>query len=188
MFENFFQGMTSLQQSFWYLAFGASLIFLFQTILTFAGTDASADLDADFDGEFHHVDAPFELFTFRNLINFLLGFGWTGAAFYGKINDYVLVMTAALVGIIFVGLFFFIIKQFLKLQEDNTFSIQKAVGKIATVYITIPAQKTGKGKVQLSINGSFHELNAITENDEIVSGESVKVLKAENDTLIVEKF
>lgn len=189
MFENYFQGMTNLQQAFWYLAFGASLIFIFQTILTFTGTDSSADLDADFDGDFHHVDAPFELFTFRNLINFFLGFGWTGAAFYGKMSDYLLVIIAAIVGLIFIGLFFFIIKQFMKLQEDNSFSIENAVGKIASVYITIPGKKSGKGKVQLSIKGSFHELAAITEDENDISfGESVKILKVENDTLVVEQF
>lgn len=189
MFDNFFQGMTTLQQAFWYLAFFASIIFLFQTILTFIGTDASADLDADFDGEFHNVEAPFELFTFRNLINFLLGFGWTGAAFYGKFNDFLLVILAALVGLIFIGVFFFIIKQLMKLQEDNTFKIENTVGKIASVYITIPAKKIGKGKVQLSINGSYHEIEAITEGEiEITSGENVKIINIENETLIVEKI
>ncbi len=186
---DFFSGMTTLQQAFWYLAFFASAIFLFQTILTFLGTDASADVDADFNGDFHNVEAPFELFTFRNLINFLLGFGWTGAAFYGKMNDYLLLAFATIVGLVFIAIFFIIIKQFMKLQEDNTFKIENTIGKTGSVYITIPAKKTGKGKVQLSINGSYHELDAVTEQQTSIStGENVKVLLVENNTLIVEKI
>ena len=76
MIPEYFSAMPILQQSFWYLAFFASLIFIFQTILTLVGTH-SADMGTDFDSDSNHFDAPFELFTFRNLINFLLGFGWT---------------------------------------------------------------------------------------------------------------
>ena len=184
---DFFTGMSVLQQAFWYSALLSSIIFLLQTILTFVGVESS-DLDADFDGDFHHVDAPFEWFTFRNLIKFLLGFGWTGVAFFGEMNDYLLVALATLVGLIFVAIFFIIIKQFLKLQEDNTFQMEKSIGKNAEVYLKIPAHKSGTGKIQVSINGSFHELNAVTEGEEILSGESVKIINTENKILIVEKI
>ena len=77
----------------------------------------------------------------------------------------------------------------MKLQEDNTFKIENTIGKTGSVYITIPAKKTGKGKVQLSINGSYHELDAVTEQQTSIStGENVKVLLVENNTLIVEKI
>ncbi|MGA9212992.1 NfeD family protein [Kaistella sp.] len=189
MIPEFFSEMPALQQAFWYLAFFASLIFIFQTILTLFGTDASADLNADFDGDFHNVEAPFELFSFRNLINFLLGFGWTGVAFYGKMNEVFLVIIAFVVGIIFVGIFFFIIKQILKLQEDNTFNLNNTLEKTAQVYINIPPHKSGFGKIQLSINGSFHELEAFTEDEEkINSGESVRIVRIENQILFVEKI
>lgn len=189
MVPEFFSEMPVLQQSFWYLAFFASLIFVFQTVMTFIGTDASADLDADFDGDFHNVEAPFELFSFRNLINFLLGFSWTGVAFYGKMPEAFLMIFATVVGGIFVGIFFLIIKQIMKLQEDNTFNVNNALGKTAQVYMNIPAQKAGSGKVQLSIHGSFHELEAVTEELEMIrAGESVRILKVENQVLIVEKI
>lgn len=189
MLPEYFSEMPTLQQAFWYLAFFASLIFIFQTIMTFLGTDGSADLDADFDGDFHHVEAPFELFTFRNLINFLLGFGWTGVAFYGKMPEFLLIILALVVGLTFVAIFFFIIKQILKLQEDNTFNINNTWGKTAQVYMNIPPQKSGSGKVQVSIAGSFHELEAVTDHFEMIhSGETVRIVKVENQTLTVEKI
>ncbi len=103
-------------------------------------------------------------------------------------NDYLLVALATLVGLIFVAIFFIIIKQFLKLQEDNTFQMEKTIGKTAEVYLKIPAHKSGTGKIQVSINGSFHELNAVTEGEEILSGASVKIINTENKILIVEKI
>jgi len=38
----------------------------------------------------------------------------------------------------------------------------------------------------ISVNGAFHELEAMTENDRIPSGSAVKVIKIENNILIVE--
>ena len=104
-------------------------------------------------------------------------------------NEAILIIISFVVGLIFVGIFFFIIKQILKLQEDNTFNINNTVGKTAQVYINIPANNSGSGKVQLSINGSFHELDAFTEDvKKINSGETVRIVRVENQVLFVEKI
>lgn len=186
---DFLQGMDSLQQAFWWTAIAASLIFVVQTILTLVGSDASDGINADFDGNLDHADAPFQLFSFRNLINFLLGFGWAGVAFFQAIsNKTILVLVAGLVGVVFVLLYFVIIKQILKLSEDNTFDINKLVGRTGEVYLNIPEHKSGKGKILISLNGSNHELLAISETDFIASGAIVKVIKVDNQILIVEKI
>ena len=190
MIPEFFSEMPALQQSFWYLVFFASIIFIFRTIMTFLGSaDTSTDLDAGVDGDFHDVKAPFKLFSFRNLINFLLGFGWTGVVFYGKMNDAILVILAFVVGLIFVVIFLSRIKQNLQSQEDNTFNINSTVGQTAEVCRTIPAYKLGSGKVQVSFKGSVHELEAVTEQEKkIYAGNKVKVTKVENQVLFVEKI
>ena len=186
---DFFVGMSTLQQSFWWVAIIASLIFLVQLIFTIIGTDFTDGLHADFDGDLDAVHGPFQLFSFRNLVNFLMGFGWTGVAFYHSFeNQMFLVILAAIVGCLFVVIFFIVIKQILKLTEDNTFNINKLIGKTAEVYIRIPAQKSGTGKVQVSLNGSNHELLAITETEEISSGNLVKIIRIEEKILIVEKI
>lgn len=187
---NFFDGMDPLLEGFWIVAIVASLIFLVQTILTFIGGDSSTGLEADFDGDLDHVDAPFQLFTLRNLINFLLGFGWTGVAFYSSISSKTLLIVLAIgVGILFVFLFFFLISQILKLTEDNTFNINNLLGKTGEVYLTIPSNKSGMGKVQISWQGSNHELQAMTKSDEdISSGSVVKVDEIQNQILMVSKI
>lgn len=186
---DFFDGMSTLQQSFWWVAIIASLIFLVQLIFTIIGTDLSDGLGADFDGNLDAVHGPFQLFSFRNLINFLMGFGWTGVAFYHSIqNQMFLIILATLVGIVFVVIFFVVIKQILKLTEDNTFNIDKLIGKTAEVYLRIPGSRSGNGKIQVSLNGTNHELLAITETGEIASGSLVRIIRVEEKVLIVEKI
>ena len=90
------------------VAIPTSLIFLIQTIMTFAGVDATDGLEADFDGELAHGETPFQLFSLRNLINFLLGFSWTGVSFFNTIeNKPLLIGLAVLVGSLLFTFFFF---------------------------------------------------------------------------------
>ena len=63
------------------------------------------------------------------------------------------------------------------------------LNKTAEVYLAIPGNKNGKGKIMISVKGSFHELDAMTEQDKIASGAVVKVVRIESDNiLIVEKI
>jgi hypothetical protein len=186
----FFENLDPLLRAFWFVAIPTSLIFVIQTIMTFIGVDATDGLEADFDSDLNGGDAPFQLFSLRNLINFLLGFSWSGVSFYNSISSpVILILVCFAIGVAFVALFFVIIKQIQKLAEDNSFKISNTLNKTAEVYLTIPENKKGLGKVIISVNGSVHELSAMTENDKIASGSVVKVLKIEsNSILIVEKI
>lgn len=187
---NFLENYEPLLRAFWYIALPVSLFFVLQTVMTFMGVGGE-DIETELESEGHHsTDTPFELFTLRNLINFLLGFSWSGISFYDSIaNKTILIVVAFLVGIAFVALFFFTIKQMMRLNENNSFSLAKTINQTGTVYLTIPEKKSGKGKIQISVNGSFHELDALTENDRIETGTMVKVIKIENNAvLIVEKI
>jgi hypothetical protein len=154
--------------------------------MTFAGADAHDGLDADFNSDLTGTDAPFQLFSFRNLINFLLGFSWTGISFYTLItNEIVLIALSFFVGVAFIVIFFLIIRQIERLAEDNSFRIANALNKTGSVYLSIPGKKTGSGKVQVSVNGAFHELDAVTENEKIESSAMVRIIKIESNSLVV---
>jgi len=167
MFD-FLENLEVLHRSFWYVALFSSLVFVVQAVLTFIGSD----------------------FSLRNLTNFLLGFGWAGVAFYPMIeNKFLLTILAAAVGVGFVLIFFLVIKQLLKLSEDNTFKINDLKNKTGEVYLKIPAQSLGKGKVLISLKGTNHELYAITNSEtDILSGELIKVVDIKDEILIVEKI
>lgn len=185
----FLNALEPLLKIFWYVAIAASVLFIIQTIMTFVGMDGSDGVEADFDGDLGHDTAPGQYFSFRNFINFLLGFSWTGVLFYDKIESKALLVAfAVLVGLSFLLAFFYILKQMKKLAEDNSTKIEQALGKTAEVYLSIPARKTGKGKILVSIQGSTKELYAVSEGDTIPTSASVKIIGIENEsTLIVEQ-
>jgi hypothetical protein len=178
-----------LLKTFWYIAIPTSLIFLIQSIMTFFGADSSDGLDTDFDGDLGTGDSPFQLFSFRNLIHFLLGFSWSGISFFPIIsNQILLILVSFVIGILFVYLFFLLMNQVRGLAEDNTFKIESTLNKTAEVYLSIPENKTGKGKILISINGSFRELDAMTEKNRIPTCSVVKILKVKNKILLVEEI
>ena len=180
------ENLEPILKTFWFIAIPTSIIFLIQTILTFVGADFSEGIDTDFETDFHDGHSGFELFSLRNLINFLLGFSWSGIAFYDTISNKILLIAISfVVGILFILLFFIVIKQVQKLAEDNSFQFSNTLNKTAEVYLSIPKNKSGKGKIMISVNGAFHELEAMTEHDAIPSRKIVKVIKIENQNILI---
>ena len=120
------------------------------------------------------------------MIHFLLGFSWTGISFYSTIaNKTLLVFLSLGVGTLFVLAFFFIINKIQDFAEDNSFKISETIEKVADVYLVIPGGKQGKGKIQISIKGSFREIDAMTEGEKIETGSSVKILRTEGDSIVI---
>lgn len=185
--KEFFANMETIQQMYWYIAIGVSVIFIIQTIMTFAGADSDTGGDADFDGNLDGGDAPFQLFSLRNLINFLLGFGWTGASLYNAFDSKVVVgILATIVGLVFVGIFFLVFRALMRLAEDNSFKIEETIGKTGDVYTRILGEGKGKGKIFISVRGTTHELNAMTHGKENIEvGTIVKVTAVDNGILTV---
>ena len=184
-----FNNFDTLLKGFWMVAIPSSVIFIIQMILTFIGSDASDGTSADFDGDLNGGDTPFQLFSFRNLMNFLLGFSWTGISFYKIIhNQLLLIALATIVGALFVYLFFLIIRALMKLSEDNTFKLSETIGKTAEVYIPIPEYKQGRGKVTISVRGTIHELDAMTTGERLPSNTIVKIISIDDAVLFVERL
>jgi membrane protein implicated in regulation of membrane protease activity len=181
-----FNSLEPMLKIYWGIALVASLIFVMQVIISLAGGDFD-NMDFDADGDSHGVSG---FFSGRNLVNFLLGAGWAGVALYGTISSKALLtFVAVVVGVVFVLMFFAMIKALLKLQKDNTFRIEETLNKVASVYLTIPENKSRNGKIQISVRGSTHEIDALTEGERIPTGENVRVVEALGNYLVlVEKL
>lgn len=183
-----YNALEPAQKIFWMVAIIASIVFVIQTIMTFIGLDHDTDLDA---GGLDGVDADgvSGFFTLKNLVNFLLGYGWAGICFKNVISSPAWLQAAAVgVGVAFVIIWVIIVRQVMKLGVDKTFHIEESVGAVADVYLRIPAPGGGKGKVQVSVRGSVHELDAVSANDEIPTGAKAKILRTiGTDTVEVEK-
>ena len=54
------------------------------------------------------------------------------------------------------------------------------------MYLRIPAARSGRGKVQVSVKGSVHEIDAMTDRDEeIATGGQVKIVEVLGDDLLL---
>jgi len=187
-----FNSLEPLQKVFWVIACTASLVFIIQTVMTFVGLGTDTDIDAgpmDSIGDSVDDGDLSGVFSFRNLINFLLGYGWTGVLLYDSFDKVIWLETVAiLVGLAFVLAFVFMFRQVMKLSHDGSFHMNEAIGLTADVYLRIPASRSGRGKVQVSVKGSVHEIDAVTDSDaEIPTGGQVKILEVLGDDLLLVK-
>ncbi len=190
-FTTWFSSMELLLQVFWVFAIVSSLFFVVQLVMTLIGIDGG-DVDTDvsgFDADAADVDG-FSLFTVKNFIHFALGIGWTGVSLWNVIpNRYVLILIALLVGVVLVMVFLWLFRKLMKLESRGSYNPADCVGSVADVYIPIPAERSGTGKVQLSIRSAVVEMDAQTNGDRLSTGTKVRVTELLNShTVVVEKL
>ena len=183
-----FQGLEPAAKVFWGCAIISSTVFLSQAILTMIGMDHDMDFDVgDFDGNTMDTGGAVSLFSIRSLVNFFVGFGWAGVSFYNDISSKALLYFVAIcVGCLFSYATVFLIKKMKKLEHNGAYKIADCVGKSCDVYLRIPAAGEGKGKVQISLNGSIHEFDAESTGEALATGRRVKVVAVEGNVLKVE--
>lgn len=184
--------LSTAMQVLWAITLSASLIFVIQTVMTFLGLgdhDADFDLDTS-DGSFD-ADPSMNLLTFRNLVNFCMGFGWTAVLMHEKIqSNAMLIIVSVIVGILLVTVVMWIFKWLSGMQQTGNIDVHKsAVGCEGKVYLTIPGERKGEGKVQITINNAVREYDAVTDGETIPTGKAIKVTEVINDyTLLVEEL
>ena len=152
------------------------------------------DMDTDFDvpdGGFEG-DPSMNLYTFRNLVNFLLGMSWTAILLQEQIASKALLMIIAfVVGALLVFAVMMMFKGLSKMQQSGNIDVYKsAIGCNGKVYLTVPAERKGTGKVQININNSVREYDALTDSeDDLKTGTSIKVTEVlDTNTLLVEEI
>ena len=197
MIATWWADLSPVMKLLWGVTLTATLIFIIQTVMTFLGADADStdfdmDVDTSMDGsDLSNIDSGANLYTFRNFVNFFLGFGWTAIILQPSVKSTaVLVIIAVLVGIALVALVMYMFKWLYSMQQSGNINVYKsAVGCQGKCYLRIPAERAGEGKVQITIQGAVREYNAVTDGDEIKTGTSVKVLEAiDGNTLLVEEL
>lgn len=185
--SSWWQALTSLEKTFWVIALLFSFLFLLQTVLSFIGGDtgeAGGDADAsigDDDGTGH------QFFTIKNMIAFFTIFAWTGlACLKGGMSSGASIGIGVLAGSGVAVMMAVLIKSMSKLKQSGTLQIKNSVGLIAETYLFIPAKRGGFGKVHIKVQGSLHELQAITDDEEqIATGKLVKVVGTLNDSTLL---
>ncbi|MGQ0613756.1 MAG: hypothetical protein ACT4PV_08475 [Planctomycetaceae bacterium] len=156
---------------------GATLLLL-QVVLQLFGLYGDADLDAGHDGAGAdgHGSAFFGFLSFKALSSFSGIFGLTGLVMLGQSGSrhirLAVATGAGLAGVVLVG---WMMRGLSKLSASGTVNLENAVGKTASVYLRIPGERSGAGKVTVEIQGRTMEISAITDGSPIATGTRVKV-------------
>ena len=196
MLATWWADLSPIMKILWGITLTTSLIFIIQSVMTFLGADADTDFDVDVDtsmdgADLSNIEGGSNLYTFRNFVNFFLGFGWTAILLEGQVKSTaLLIVIAALVGVGLVAAVMYLFKWLSTMQQSGNINVYKAaVGCQGKCYLTIPAERAGEGKVQITIQGAVREYNAVTDGDAIKTGTPIKVVEAINaNTLLVEEL
>ena len=180
---------------FW-IAAAASVFLIIQFILTlvsFGGADTDLDVDGDglTDGLDGDVGTGIDIFTIKGLTAFFALGGWVGllsCILLPKELSWISVFPAVLVGFgAMVGVAF-LMKSMLKLQQSGNIDKKNIVGKTATVYVTVQPSYTGRGKVTMTLQGQYTELDAVTDQPApIYNGERVVIVEYYDSTALVRR-
>jgi membrane protein implicated in regulation of membrane protease activity len=104
-------------------------------------------------------------------------------------NTALTIIAATLIGAAFMYIVFWLMNAIFKLRDSGNIEYENAIGKVATVYITIPPRREGAGQVQVVVQGRLREVSAVTDNEErLAPGAKVVVSKLlDATTFVVQK-
>ncbi len=173
---------------YFFVASTATIFLVLQFLLSLIGI-GDFGFEGDIDGETGLETDSGDVsgfFSLRGILSFLSVFGWTGLVtlqmdihyFVGIVISIVAgAVMMFLVGILFIGIH--------KLSVDNTAKTKNSLDKNGTVYLPIPKNMSGQGKITIRFDGAERELRAITEESEdIQRGVMVKVVEIIDSGLV----
>jgi membrane protein implicated in regulation of membrane protease activity len=182
------QSLAFFDKIFWAIALLFSAIFLLQSIISlFAGGDFD-DISGDADDAIGGDDgAGHQFFTIKNMIAFFTIFGWMGIAVHSSgAGKFITVAVALSAGIAIVLVMALLLKNVHRLRHDGTMQIRNAIGLTGNTYLLIPAKRSGQGKVHIKVQGSLHELPAMTDDElDIATGRLIKVTSIINERILL---
>lgn len=154
--------------------------------------DLDADVDFDADGDHSHVGSTwlFGVISFRTVIAALAFFGLFGLAAdkAGATAIYTLLIAAA-AGLAAMYGVYWMYRAMDSLKSEGTVRIGRAVGREGTVYVTVPAENSGNGKIQINLQNRTMEYLALTPGHKLPPGAKVVVTNViTSDTVEVESI
>ena len=185
---DWWNSLSLASQIFTAMAVPATVVMIIQALLLLFGGGSDLDVDVD---DVSELDAAasegLSLISVRGIVAFFSVGGWVGlicdTGELPVVISAIIATAAGLAAMIGVALLF---KAIMKLQTSGNIVIQNAVGKTATVYIPIPPNKEGRGKVTVLVQNSFVELEAITEDGRCLeTNETVTICAVADDITVV---
>ncbi len=176
-------------------AIPGTVILILQTIMLLFGfghEDGEADAgvhmdDAHVDGHGADSGDGLALFSVRGIVAFFSVGGWTGLALNASGMPVALtVLLAFLAGLLAMVAVAWIMKSALRLQSSGNLDMNNTVGLTGRVYIRIPAGGRDTGKVSLTVQERYSELEAVTDaSRDLAAGEAVRVTGVQQGGVLV---
>lgn len=186
--REWFEQLTALEQVYLWLGVAATAFMLVQIILM-CFSAFGGDLDLDGDGEIDvDTDAGVSLFTVKSITAFFAVGAWAGLLTCALVADalqWLSIVVALAAGIAAWAVVIVIMRAILKLQCNGAVQPEKLVGLRATVYVSVPAARGGRGKVTLNAQGRYMELDAVTDGEKLSVDAAVEIVATENECAVV---
>ncbi len=187
-----YSSLTVMEQIFFWLGIISS-VFLVVQIVLMCFSAFGGDLDLDGDGDIDvDTDSGVSIFTVKSITAFFAVGSWAGLLTCTLSPDnlkWLGIIIALIAGGAAMTAVAFIIRAMLKLQCNGALQTEMLIGKTATVYVSIPAKRGGRGKITLNAQGKFLDLDAMTDGDEkLVTDETVEIIATENECALVKRL
>ena len=167
-----------------------------QILMLLFGLGGETDVDSidsvDVDHfDLHDADASdvaFQVLSIKTMIAFLAFFGLAGLAGQNaEMSSTPVVLMALGTGATAVFVVAYIMAGLAKLQSKGNVDLNNAVGVEGRVYLRVPGENAGQGKVTIQVQGRKIECKAFTAGPEIPTGAQVRVVAASGqDTVEVQ--
>lgn len=187
--------LSSFQQGMFIVAVSASFVMLIFLILMLIGIEGT-----DFDGVDDMSDIDFlndepltgigglKILTIRGILAFISMGAWTAYLLVNWMHPLWASAIGIVVGAISAYLLALAFKATYKLESSGNLDYLNAIGQLGTVYIRVPKSKSGKGKITLTIQERYIEVDAMTEFDQDILPKSiVEVVGIEDTTTLIVK-
>lgn len=168
-------------------------------------TDVDISLDADVSGTdvgSGHGDIPdinygdgstpsdigtLNFFTLQGIITLFCVFGWAGIVTFTLTKNAVISIIVGLaLGLASMYGVAKVLQLSKKLAQNGTLNVKNLLGASGTVYLVIPADGVGKGKVSVTSGERLVEFDAVTDGEETLpDGTPIRVIDIRSGNLLV---
>lgn len=187
--------MSALEQVLFILASSSTVIMIIFLIMLLLGFDTDefdgigtpdVDIDGINDDPITGI-AGLKILTLRGALVFLAIGAWTAFLLVSSLGVWIGLLIGVLVGVAASFVQALAFRATLKLESAGNIDYSNAIGKTGSVYLRIPKNQTGKGKVSVIIQDRLVEVDAVTNNHEdIMPKTTVEVIGLlDSATLIV---
>jgi hypothetical protein len=127
----------------------------------------------------------FKMLSFRTMIAAIAFFGIAGlGAQEAEAAPITAVAVAIAAGIAAMYGVFWLMQTLAKLRAEGTIRVQRALGKQAVVYLRIPGEHSGMGKVQVNLQNRTMEYEAMTSGPALPTGAEVVVVDVVSSSVL----